>query len=254
MLRKIFAALCCLLLALQWACTFNPVQTSAAELQGRVAVNAQLADDAPGWSEFYWGQVSFHIDWPEEMAEPQWFWDLYLAEQVFSPLLEQFQNDIVLWRLHRRAGRDSVGHRFSVMFFASKPAVAQFYKAASEHPKVLELKENSLIKRISLASLENDQQRGIDKGADKSWSPSIQKHWPYFMYGVSRMWLGLLVDISRQQALQDEQSDIAQHYRSVHEKMDLMWNLQGGHAFLHHLNGIFGYRELTVIERKKMRF
>jgi hypothetical protein len=40
----------------------------------------------------------------------------------------------------------------------------------------------------------------------------------------------------------------------VDEVVEEMWRQEGSHAFLHHLNAIFGYEPVVVYERRLMNF
>ena len=62
-----------------------------------------------------WWYVRFRLVWPDE-EEPDWSLDALIAHQIVAPVLEQYDDQIQLWRFHRRAARDSSGHQFSFIF------------------------------------------------------------------------------------------------------------------------------------------
>jgi hypothetical protein len=43
-------------------------------------------------------------------------------------------------------------------------------------------------------------------------------------------------------------------YRQIDEKIVTTWEEEGGHAFLHHLNALFGYGDVAIYERRMIRF
>ena len=75
----------------------------------------------------------------------------------------------------------------------------------------------------------------------------VQKTWPSFIMGASEMWLGLVDELSEQipGSVDDDQ-----HYRDVQTELSSFWREQGQHPFLHHLNALFGYEEMIIINRK----
>jgi hypothetical protein len=43
-------------------------------------------------------------------------------------------------------------------------------------------------------------------------------------------------------------------YAAIGEALDALWHDEGGPALLHHLNAMFGYREVQVLRRELLRF
>ncbi len=97
----------------------------------------------------------------------------------------------------------------------------------------------------------------IKDTSDKSWPVSIQKVWPYYITGVSRMWLNLVAEVADQD-LKDQRpaslEDIKQFYQQVNENVTDLWQKKGRHAFLHHLNAVFGYEPLIYWEKRYLDF
>jgi hypothetical protein len=69
--------------------------------------------------------------------------------------------------------------------------------------------------------------------------------------GVSQLWLELIREIETRE---DWPDDLEARYAAIGEELDALWRKQGGHALLHHLNAVFGYREVEVIRRESLRF
>jgi len=203
-----------------------------------------------------WWYARFHMDWPPD-EEPAWYVDVFLAHKVFSPVLDQYEKEISLWRFHRRAARDQSGHQFSFIFYASRERAQQIYRA---------IQANDLLEKLIAAHVIVDTRYDDiavilrpDLGAtsDRSWSPEIKRTWPFYIMGVSRMWLNLIDEVSKETLKERDSSNpdvLLEGYRKVNEVIQEKWRREGSHAFLHHLNAIFGYDPLVVYERRLMNF
>jgi hypothetical protein len=75
--------------------------------------------------------------------------------------------------------------------------------------------------------------------------------------GASQMWLDLISAMA-----DDEQktetplgfAELDQRYAGINAAITRLWQNEGRHAFLHHLNALFGYEPIIIIERRHMRF
>ncbi len=97
----------------------------------------------------------------------------------------------------------------------------------------------------------------IEDTSDKNWSAAIQKAWPYYIMGVSQMWLeliGQLADEKMQSNPPISMKEIESFYGQVDETMTNLWQKQGRHAFMHHLNALFGYKPLIYWEKRSLTF
>ena len=43
-------------------------------------------------------------------------------------------------------------------------------------------------------------------------------------------------------------------YKKLNQKITRVWQQEGAHALLHHLNAIFGYEPLVICEERLIRF
>ena len=200
----------------------------------------------------YWWTCNFRIVWPDDTAI-DWGMDLLLAHAVVSPVLVKHINNISYWRFHRRAARDTSGHQFSFLFY-SKPEIASIVLSEIANSKVLEeAYEANLIGIVLIDDPENPLLPNVEDTSDRNWSPYLQKNWPSFIMGTSSLWLGLI-----DESIQDYPEDNAdihlllERYREVNDKITETWRTEGQHAFLHHLNAIFGYEPLRI--RKILSF
>ena len=71
------------------------------------------------------------------------------------------------------------------------------------------------------------------------------------------MWLNLVAEIADQDLQDDPPASIEEidsFYRQVDETVTELWQENGRHAFLHHLNAVFEYEPLIYWEKRFMDF
>jgi hypothetical protein len=197
-------------------------------------------------AESGWWVLRFKIDWPEGQA-PSWHTDLLLADRVVRPVLERRAAEIVLWRFHRRAARDAAGHQFSFLFYAP-PGTAGVMLAEIESSQDLRL-ARAAGRVTAVVSDDPLQTLRVGQGAtsDPTWSAALQHAWPHYLMGASRMWLELvsqLADPPTGPAASFADLDAA--YAAANAAVSDVWRTEGRHAFLHHLNALFGYEPLLL--------
>jgi hypothetical protein len=222
---------------------FKPVEPPSI---GQKAVNGEKG----------WWYARFRMDWPKD-KDPAWYVDFILAHRVVSPVLDQYEKNISLWRFHRRAARDKSGHQFSFIFYASRETAQEIYRAIQSSRILKDLIDAHLV-----ADTIYDDTTGVllsDPGAtsDPIWSPEIKRTWPFYIMGVSRMWLNLIDEVAKETIKKPDPSnfdDLLEGYRKVNDIVEEKWQKEGGHAFLHHLNAIFGYEPVAIYERRLMNF
>jgi len=216
-----------------------------------LAPGIQDADTTEGW----WS-VRFFMDWPED-AEPSWHMGTLLAHKVVAPVLNRHQNEISVWRFHRRAAPDASGHRLTFYFY-SRPAAAQQIMASVRYNELLSrLMAAGDILRTEYSDPWVNVEPDIEDTSDAKWSPALQKAWPYFIMGASRMWLDLVDKLIAERPSGKDSTTLEQTrqlYREVDGEVLRVWQNEGRHAFLHHLNAIFEYEPLWVYERRPLKF
>lgn len=206
----------------------------------------QTAQTTPTTQKAWWA-ARFAIKWPKKNKEPDWYMGAFIANEVVSPILEKFKNNIILWRFHRRAARDHAGHQFSFLFYTTPETAKHIYAQLKSNQMLTNLKQAGLIVRDNYDNPEKLKKPNIEDTSDKSWSISVQKAWPYFIMGASQLWLELIKEIKAQN--DQKPSTMTQkvaHYKQVTKLIRELWKDEGKHAFLHHLNAIFGYAPLTI--------
>ena len=207
-----------------------------------------------------WWRVGFHRAY-EQDDKVMWYLDALLANEVLKPLIEKHRQELRLWRFHRRAGVDSSGHKFSFIFYSSRQTAVSIYQAIEHNGQVKDLLQNKIVERLSFTDINGDPESSIEAASDPVWSIELQKAWPHFIMGVSRTWLELIAQFASQAEAASEggvsDMDISAQtafYKKINNRVNSVWEQEGGHAFLHHLNALFGYQELYIIERSKTRF
>jgi len=201
-----------------------------------------------------WWYDSFKIDWPQDQ-ELALDADLLIAHRIIGPVLARDGKDILLWRFHRRAARDEAGHRFSFIFYTTAAKARKIYADIDSSALLDQLKADGLILGVSQDDTHMIGRPGIDATSDKSWSPSLQKAWPYFIMGVSQTWLDLIsryAEDGRKKPV--TVAEMRAFYLEISKEVEATWKREGGHAFLHHLNALFGYGPVNLRGNIEMNF
>jgi hypothetical protein len=194
----------------------------------------------------------FFVDLPAD-AEPRWHVDLLLANEVVAPVLGRFRPGIGLWRFHRRAASDEAGHRFSFIFYATPATADGVFGALGESRALGDLVARGVLRRVVYDRTDRVERPAVADTADRGWPPPLQREWPHFIMGVSETWLGLVRDAAGAELGETRPADTAKllaGYEAVERRVTQLWREEGGHAFLHHLSAIFGYRPVEVVERR----
>ena len=195
------------------------------------------AEPAPAAGENYWWYVRFGHVLPEG-KDPAWHRDVLLADQIVTPVLAEHHEWISLWRVHRRAARDSAGHQFSFIYRTTPDVAARINTHIESDPLLAQLLRDDKIKTVRYDDPAKPQRPAIEDTSAPRWTPEMQRAWPHYIIGVSRLWLELIRELA---AKADESDDLDTHYAAISEE-------------LHHLNAVFGYQEVNVIRREGMRF
>ena len=203
-----------------------------------------------------WWYSNFRINWPPD-TKASWHIDLLVAHQIILPVLEQHKTDIALWRFHRRAARDDTGHRFSFIFYASQSSAYTIFEKLMNDPLLSQLKFSGLIVEDSFDDPGYVAKPNIEDTSDSHWSPVVQKNWPYYIMGASQMWLNMIISVAAELPDLNQYSSIAEievFYQQVNTRLTEIWQQEGRHAYLHHLNALFGYKPLIYYDKRYMKF
>jgi len=205
--------------------------------------NTKPANNLPSTAQNGWWAARFGIKWDKKNKEPDWYIGAFIANEIVAPSLEQFKQEISLWRFHRRAARDNAGHQFSFLFYSSPETAKRVYAKIKSEQILAKLKQAGLIIRDSYDNPETLNKPNIEDTSDKSWSISVQKAWPYFIMGASQLWLELIKEKGKSPATLTQK---VAHYKQVTKLLRELWKEEAKHAFFHHLNAIFSYAPMNV--------
>ena len=203
-----------------------------------------------------WRQIGFKFAWPEKVG-PAWHLDLLVAHRVVAPVLEHQRKAISLWRFHRRAARDATGHRFSLLVYVDDRTSDEVFTALQTAPDVRDLQSSGKLISLSMEAIGTNGGRSIEATSDPRWSIEVQKSWPWFIMGVSRMWLTLADEKARLSSALTGSVGLEARidfYADLNQRISRTWEQEGAHALLHHLNAIFGYEPLIIREERLIRF
>jgi len=211
---------------------------------------------APAAADSGWWYARFRMHWPEN-ADPAWHLDLLTAHRVIKPVLESHSQDIHLWRFHRRAARDASGHQFSFVFFASSETARKIYTEISQSGSLKLARSSGRILEVAYDDPTTVSRPAISDTSDPNWSAPLRKAWPYYLMGASQMWLDLIsgmADGEQETETPLTFDDLDHQYARINAAITTLWQNEGRHAFLHHLNALFGYEPIVIVEKRHMRF
>jgi hypothetical protein len=240
-MKQIFSILLLLQITFLGGCATQPTAKPAMKADSWPDVE-QRSDDMGWWF------VQFIKQWPEGDPAP-FHYDVMLAEQVIRPTLARHHDKIALWRFHRRAGRDAAGSKFSFIFYANAQDARTITEQITADSLVTGLADNGFIEKIWIDDFTQINRPNVSDTSDAEWPTEIQNSWPYFIMGVSQSWLALIHEFTTQQPLDVSSAsveEIIEYYAGVTVDLDQYWKANGGHAYIHHLSGLFGYRPVEV--------
>ena len=195
-----------------------------------------------------WWAVEVHFSWPTD-TRPAMHLDLLVAREIFGPLIDAHRDTLPLWRFHRRAARDAAGHRLRFLFYALPSTATEINATLTAHPLLGELHSAGVIDSVVIDDPEGEPQTDLAATSDPAWSSAMQSAWPYFIMGVSQMWLSLMDQIAAGEIPRPSPGDpdaLILFYKGLGDRMTTTWQKEGRHALLHHLNALFGYERLPI--------
>jgi hypothetical protein len=205
----------------------------------------------------YWWSCRFKVSWPPAQ-DPDFAVDLLLAHAVVGPVLREYEHGMTLWRFHRRAARDKTGHQFSFLFHSDPATAVEVFRKIVQTPTLREALNAGIVETVNLDDPGKPIRPRVEDTSDPAWSPSLQRSWPSFIMGVSSLWLGLIDEAAAEELPVDgagTDTDIhavLERYREANTRVTSIWHKEGQHAFLHHLNAIFGYEPMLL--KKELTF
>ncbi len=220
-----------------WGCaSLSPVVDSS-ETRAQDQMQSGVLPEGEGW----W-YARFHIDRPEG-EDTRWHIGTLIGGEVIAPIFDEYYQDVLIWRVHRRASRDAYGHVFSFIFYSTPQGAQRIYNAIENHTVVKSLLDSGRVTRLSLDDVATIKRPNIEDTSDKNWPVSVQKTWPALIMGASRMWLDLVSVLA---ADESGIGGLEAKYKKVHDDVTGIWREEGQHAVLHHLNAVYAYQPLLI--------
>ena len=228
-----------------------PINDDAVTAEAFVLGQTVALADNKSVAEQRWWYARFKINGLSDGSkQPDWFLDALLADQVCEPILQVFNDKIVLWRFHRRAVPDQSGHQFSLIFYTDVDTASAIYQRIQQNDVLIELLLSDHVAELRLDELNEPFKRpNVEDTSDPNWALVVQKSWPAFIMGVSATWLELINQIIMAEQLNVQEMELEALlalYERTNNTVNELWLRHGRHAFLHHLNALFGYRPIYM--------
>ncbi len=191
-----------------------------------------------------WHFINFKIKWNKKFPI-NFFIDLLIIDLLISPTIEKFKPKLILWRLHRSATEG--GHILRFIFYTTPEVSKNILENIEANKLYAFIKENYL---EDLIKQEGSQK--IEGAGDGNWPQEINKSWPYYIMGVSNMFIKLVEEVKEgitDQPKENNKEELEIYYKEVEKKIDEIWLNHGCHAFIHHLSAIIGYKPVILQRR-----
>lgn len=219
-------------------------------------VTAVVLAQGGGRSMNRWFHYRFRMVWPEQEPSPRFWVDILLLDKVVRDIVSSHRAEIPLWRAHRRAVRsdqsgkpDEAGHQFTLLLFTSERTADAIDQEIQSHGTIIGMRGNELLRDYFLEKEQGEDINQVSGTSDKAWSVEVQRAWPYYIMGVSEMLLDLVAHCRAAVPGPEftEGSDrVAGFYGQLNQQLCAIWQQEGHHAFLHHMNALFGYTPLVI--------
>ena len=219
-------------------------------------IAGQYPDSVTDSEDINWWFIRFQNRWPEG-STAEWYLDALIAHRIIAPIYDKYKDRIFLWRFHRRAARDAAGHRFSFIFYADAVTATEVILAVKRDSLLAELQRAGTIKRVLADDTRQPARTDIGDTSDQRWSTIVKNTWPYFIMGASKTWLEMIDSEAERRGLSFDNTSIDElqsQYRSIDNDVRQAWQFEGHHAFLHHLNAVFGYMPVMIGDDRLMKF
>ena len=184
--------------------------------------------------------------WSKEIFKTDSVLHYLLAAEVFS---KNVNNGLTLWRFSRyHYTNDDIVMKFK---FYTQEYIFNTIKENILNDRIIkELKKEKLIKITVEEATESDTRIGSDR--DVNWNYEISESWPYFINGLSKMWLNMIL-LKKEKYLKENYiklntdtdkinlGKLINIYKEIKELVVEDWIEWGNHTVYHHSNALFGY-------------
>lgn len=193
-----------------------------------------------------WWMANFKIDWSESEGRPRSYLDIAITLEVLCPLLAWQEPS--LWRIHRRWDAETRDHQFWFEFWSDEPDAKAIFARLDAEFFPLSKRSEWRVK------LETPPPKPTFEGiGEEIWNDSIRHSWPYYIHGVSQLWMKMLRS-EADHIIYDAQSNPFNKYKAIEESMNRIWHIEAQHAFLHHINVVFGNTPVKVWQQYNFVF
>lgn len=193
-----------------------------------------------------WHLFRFRMKWTQD-KEPSWWIDLYIIDRVIRNAVRAHRDQLETWRFHRMADPAAGGHVVTLLTYCDQGVASSIESSITASDVLADLMRSGLLSHYFLEEEDGKAARpGIEGTSDTHWPVEIQRSWPYFIQGVSEMLLQLVAEIGGATGLPE---DPEARYKRIEAKMRTLWRDNGSHAFLHHINALFGYAPIVARPR-----
>ena len=197
-----------------------------------------------------WYRINFKIKW-DRKPPANFHIDLMIIDLLINPAVNKFKEKFGdnLWTFHRAAAsNDPDGHTLLFNFYTEPKTaekVFEFIKSNGNYSlikKYLELDPKLTITGTEKNSFKKETISDVD-----NWPLEIQKSWPYYIKGSCEMFLIFIEEVKNNNNFQYKREEAEKFYVKIQNAISEKWFKYGSHAFLHHLDAIFGY-ELIYLQ------
>jgi len=185
-----------------------------------------------------------------------------LAGEVFQKLIEKYKME--LWRFSRYKYEDEP----NIFKFKAYISLRDFRDIKEDircNELIIELTNEMIIKPIldwpeHKKDIYSNERIGSDN--DEIWDYTIKESWPYFINGVCKMWLNMIMvergNIVRERYINKSAlSNLFQLfsiYEEARERINKLWRDDGKHFAYHHTSAVFGYEYVRLMTLKENIF
>lgn len=199
-----------------------------------------------------WYEFNFKVNWPDNQDPKVWI-DIFIIGTIVRDVISANKSEIAAWRIHRRWGRDARGHEFTLSCYTTEDTAMSIEKLIKRSKAFKILQANNLLagdfKKVTGGSNIHDI---ADDLSTRDWPMELKKSWPYYIQGCCEMLLYLIESLNNRIQTDVDEKDISKIerlYTELNNRLTIIWQYHGSHAFFHHLNAIFGYVPLLAKPR-----
>jgi len=169
-----------------------------------------------------------------------------IAHQIVAPVLDEITPKV--WRFHRRYDNDPAGHMFRFMFYSNDEVGEKLSLTVLKNGLLQEMKDAGYLLKATHEPPSSSDRAFESTSDEKEWSQSVCRTWPYYIHGVSQMWLELIKELVGEYNHTSLDQTI-NNFKRINSEITELWEKEGGHALLHHLSAVFGQEPVQIVAR-----